>query len=111
MVPSMVDTGNLGMLKKSNTSKYSSSFGAGVRAGVTEGSLALLLSFGCLEIRKSRSNAHLRISAKIFTVEGVTRSPFRSAFVVILGTLTRHVREDLHNESRPPSTAPVLEEC
>jgi hypothetical protein len=81
------------MLKKSNTSRYSSSLGAGVRAGVTESNLALWLGFGCREMRKSRSNAQRRIlrhkvskqytcnlgrtySASIFTVDGVTRSPF-----------------------------------
>lgn len=75
-MPSM-ETGSRGMLKKSKTSRYSSSFGAGVRAGVTDGNLALLLGFGCREMRKSRSKAHRRISANILTVEGVTRSPFK----------------------------------
>jgi len=70
-----METGSRGMLKKSNTSRYSSSFGAGVLAGVTETGLVMECIFGCLEMRKSRSNAHRRISAKILTVDGVTRSP------------------------------------
>lgn len=69
-------TGNLGKLKKSKVSKYSSSFGAGVLAGVMLGIRDTIPTcFGCLDIKKSRSYAHRLISANIFTEDGVIRSP------------------------------------
>lgn len=45
-VTESIETGKRGMLKKSKTSRYSSSFGAGVRAGVTEDKPAALSNFG-----------------------------------------------------------------
>lgn len=71
--------GSRGTLKKSNTSRYSSSLGAGVLAGVTLGNLLRALGcLGCREMRKSKSNAVRRISERILTELGVIPSPCRS---------------------------------
>ena len=64
--------GSLGTLKKSKASRYSNSLGGGY--GVTETTFEALCR-GCLEMRKSKSYAQRRISARILTLEGVTRSP------------------------------------
>lgn len=75
--------GTRGTLKKPKTSRYSNSFGAKFRDGiaavvdVVDGGKLLVLvgeERGCREMRKSRSKAHRRISASIFTVDGVVRS-------------------------------------
>lgn len=84
--------GMRGTLKKPNTSRYSSSFGAGFRVigcFIMDGSVGIALLGigkdedddeedgdvrGCRDIKKSRSNAQRRISARILTEEGVLRS-------------------------------------
>jgi hypothetical protein len=83
--------GMRGTLKKPNTSRYSSSLGAGFRVvGGFVGLVSvdvLLVGMkddedevrGCLDIKKSRSKAQRRISARIFTEEGVLRSASVSA--------------------------------
>lgn len=84
--------GMRGTLKKPNTSRYSSSFGAGFRGigcFTMDGSVGIALLGigkdedddeedgdvrGCRDIKKSRSNAQRRMSARILTEEGVLRS-------------------------------------
>ena len=64
-----------GTLKKSKTSRYSSSFVAGVRDGVADLPRTAAGCRGWREIKKSKSYAHRLRSARIFTDEGVLRSP------------------------------------
>lgn len=75
-----------GKLKNPKTSRYSSSFGAGSLGGIAvaiEGVwwpfpiavIPIVEERGWFDMRKSRSNAQRRISARILTVDGVARSP------------------------------------
>ena len=70
--------GTRGTLKKPNTSRYSSSFAARFRDGIAaadDSGRSDSDEWGWRDMRKSKSNAQRRISARIFTVDGVERSP------------------------------------
>ncbi len=67
--------------------------------------------FGCLEIKKSRSYAQRLISARIFTEEGVTRSPSAAFIAQSLGARPEHVEIWQYTALQRASIDPSLEEC